>query len=60
MAGVAEHGGEVAGAVAGAVVGDHAVDVGDAVAGEERPRAVDEPDRRAGFLVGQGFGVGQA
>src|SRR5690606_2844329 len=48
------------GAVAGAVVGDQAVDVGDAVAGEEGPRAVDEPDRGAGFFIGQGFGVGQA
>jgi hypothetical protein len=36
------------------------VDVGDAVRGEERASAVDEPDRGPGFLVGQGFDVGQA
>jgi hypothetical protein len=60
VAGAAQGGGEVVGAVAGAVVGDEAVDVGDAVAGEECPGAVDEPDGGAGFLVGQGFGVGQA
>src|SRR3954462_2907274 len=54
------HGGEVFRAVAGAVVGDDSVDVGDAVGGEQHAGAVDEPDRGGGFPVGQGFGVGQA
>jgi hypothetical protein len=60
VAGSAHDGGEVFGAIAGAVVGDQAVDVGDDVTGEERPRAVDESDRGPGGLVGQRFGVGQA
>lgn len=40
------------GEIAGAVVCDQAVDVGDAVAGEKRPGAVDESDRGARGLVG--------
>jgi hypothetical protein len=60
VAGSAQDAGEVAGAVAGTVVGDDPVDMLDAVAGEERAGAVGEGDRGAGLFVGQGFGVGQA
>jgi hypothetical protein len=56
----AERGGEVVCAVAGAVVGDDPVDVGDAVGGEKRPCPVEESDRGGRGFVGQGFGVGQA
>ena len=53
VAGAAEDGGEVVGAVAGPVVGHDPVDVVDAVAGEERAGAVGEGDRGPGGLVGQ-------
>lgn len=48
----AQGGGEVVGAVAGSVVGDDAVDVLDAVAGEEGAGPVGEPDRGPGGFVG--------
>src|SRR5690606_5173517 len=48
------------GFVVGAVVGDHPDHPVDAVGGEERPGAVEEPDRGGRFLVGQVLGVGQA
>jgi hypothetical protein len=51
---------EGGGLVVGAVVGDHPHEPGDAVGGEERPGAVEEPDRGGRLLVGQVLGVGQA
>ena len=46
-------------AVAGAVVGDHALDR-DAVAAVEGDRTAEEAGRGRGFLVGEDFGVGEA
>src|SRR5690554_3348748 len=51
---------ERVGFVVRAVVGDHPDHPVDAVGGEERPGAVEEPDRGGGLLVGQVLGVGQA
>lgn len=51
--------GEGSGAVAGAVVGDDAVDVVDAASGEPYSRAVHESDCCNCFLVIEGFGVSQ-
>ena len=45
--------GERGRAVVWAVVGDDAHDPGDAVGGEERPGAAEEPDGGRGGLVGQ-------
>lgn len=50
---------EVVGSVAGAIVGDDAVDVADAVGGEECLRSVHESDCVTAFSS-QGFGVGEA
>ena len=52
--------GEVAGAVAGAVVGDDAVDVGDAVRGEPDLRAGQERGGGGALLVGERLGVGES
>jgi len=52
--------GERLGGVVRAVVGDHADHPVDAVGGEERPGAVEEPDRGGGLLVAQVLGVGKA
>lgn len=57
MAGAVEDLDEVFRPVAGPVVGDDPVDVGDAVRGEERPGAVHERDCGGGLLVSQGFCV---
>lgn len=43
-----------------AVVGDDPDQPADAVGGEERPGAVEEPDRGRSGLVGQVLGVGQS
>ena len=48
------------GAVAGSVVGDDPGEPGDAVRGEECLRAIDETDCCDAFLIGEGFGVGEA
>lgn len=48
------------GAVAGAVVGDHAGDAGDAVGGEEGSGVGQERDRGRGALVVVGLGVDQS
>lgn len=47
-----QHGGEVVGAITGAVVGDDPLDVGDAVCGEECPGSTEESDGGGGFLIG--------
>jgi hypothetical protein len=57
---VADDPGEVAGAVAGAVVGDDAVEVGDAVGGEPDLGAGQERGSGVALLVGQWLGVGES
>src|SRR5690625_912557 len=52
--------GEGGRAVAGPVVGDHPVDAGDAVGGQEHLRAGEEGGRSDALLVGKVLGVGQA
>lgn len=52
--------GEVRGAIVGPIVGDHPMDLLDAVSGEERFRPGEEPDDGDRFLVLGRFGVGQA
>lgn len=47
----AQHGGDVAGAIARTVIGHDPLDVGDAVRGEERPRPVGDSDRGGRLLV---------
>jgi hypothetical protein len=59
VAGPEKHLREVAGFVAGTVVGDDPLDPGDAVRGEKRSGPEHEPDRGDRFLVVEGFGVGQ-
>jgi len=47
-------------AIAGPVVGDDSLDVGDPVGGIPGMCAVEEPDRGDRLLIGQRFGVGEA
>jgi hypothetical protein len=56
---VADDPGEVAGSVAGAVVGHDAVDLGDSVCGEPDLRPCEERGCGGALLVGQRFGVSQ-
>src|SRR5215207_3519453 len=57
---MADDAGEVVGAVAGAVVGDDAVDVGDAVGGEPDLGSGEECGCGRALLVVEWFGVGQS
>src|SRR5215217_9294607 len=59
MPGAVQDVGEVLGAVAGAVVGDDPLNVGDAVRGEPHPGAVHETDGGDGSFVVKSLGVGE-
>jgi len=59
MAGVAERGREVAGSIAGSVVGHHGLDL-DAGVGEERAGASPEPGGRLAALVAEDLRIGES